>query len=542
VRVPIRFSLRALLLLLSAATGAQAQRVAGVVRDSASGRPIPGAVVMAVDATGASVARTIADATGGFRLELGANAQVLQIRRIGFYPRDIALTDAVRANAAALAVALRQVTATLEAVVVKSARSCPTSSTTEQAMALWEQARIGFLASVVARDARPATVRTIRHTQLVADGSMLQNGFTRFDGSAARPFPSVRTAADLAAAGYAFPNGSTWLYFPPDADILMDDAFRATHCFGLGPADRARPGQISVAFTPTPLAPGAISHVEVSGTLWLDRAPLGLRSLDFTFERAVGLGLARGAGGSLSFRTADNGVTIVDRWASLFSATIGGTNVTKFQGGELLSARWPDGASITRALNTIEGKVVEQGTGRPLPGVVVAVPSTPMVALTSSTGTFTFRDVPPGPYRVEADDPTGNPFLLGRSGTAEVTVREGRPATVELQMPPLETIAANRCGMQKLAKERSAIALRVIDSVGNAFSRQPLIIWWGAMEQWAADTVRVQTSSSGRLFLCDLVPNLVHIDVLDHRGVPVTVAQVFTHPAGVFPVTIRLAR
>lgn len=132
-----------------------AQRITGVVRDSATSGFIPGAVVTLTDGSGKSLARTLSDANG--RYTLGAQPQGIALRviRIGFRPNSLRVGNAME-SPLTIDVPLSRIPALLAPMDVVSKAICSDAPDRRSAAALWEQARAGLLASVVAREARPA--------------------------------------------------------------------------------------------------------------------------------------------------------------------------------------------------------------------------------------------------------------------------------------------------------------------------------------------------------------------------------------------------
>jgi hypothetical protein len=89
------------LLALAATLGttAAAQELRGTVRDSASGLPIPGAVLVLHDAAGNVIARNITSDRGQYRVVLRPEARRIQVLRLSAYRvgsvfRGRGLTDA----------------------------------------------------------------------------------------------------------------------------------------------------------------------------------------------------------------------------------------------------------------------------------------------------------------------------------------------------------------------------------------------------------------------------------------------------------------
>ena len=77
------------------ATDARAQTLRGTVRDSASGVPIPGAVVTLLDSAAGVAARSTTDGGGQFRAVLvGNGVRAVRVVRLGFRPRTVTLPAA----------------------------------------------------------------------------------------------------------------------------------------------------------------------------------------------------------------------------------------------------------------------------------------------------------------------------------------------------------------------------------------------------------------------------------------------------------------
>ena len=78
-------------LLLSAARLAAAQELRGTVSDSASRQPIPGAVLLFIDATGQTIGRNITNERGEYRAVLSPEIRRMRVLRLGFRPRDVSV-------------------------------------------------------------------------------------------------------------------------------------------------------------------------------------------------------------------------------------------------------------------------------------------------------------------------------------------------------------------------------------------------------------------------------------------------------------------
>src|SRR5438067_148652 len=270
---------RGLLLLVAASGWARAQQVSGVVVDSTTAAPVSGAVVQLLDSAGRAVARTIADRTGRYRLTTVGTATRLQAIRIGYRPRELrvdpsAANDDVR-------ILMHRLPIELEPVHVVDDRNCPDRKDRGEALALWDEARAGLLATIVARESKPGSITSaVFERRLTGNGRSIEHQqVQRVSAETARPFVAGRDSG-FAALGFMDESGTDRIYQAPDADVLLDPQFGATHCFSLAKADRDHPGQTGLAFEP---ARGRESLVEITGVLWIDRAAAALKSLQFRF-------------------------------------------------------------------------------------------------------------------------------------------------------------------------------------------------------------------------------------------------------------------
>jgi hypothetical protein len=405
---------------------AAAQELRGVVRDSASRLPIPGAVVTLQDSTAAPVARTITNERGQFRaVLLGGGVRRVRVIRLGFRPAVVTLpepTDGV----IRVDVVMASVSMSLTPVQVNAGPSCPRRGDRAVALGVLEQARAGLLATVVARSDKPAhmmRLRAIRTMDGFTDRILHQR--VRVDtGATFGSFGAARNATDFVRNGFTADSGGQTVFYGPDAEVLLDDRFAAGYCFHMMDADRGRPNQIGLGFGPAARKNG---RVDVDGALWIDTVARALVDIDFRY-----LGIDPRAepfrpGGRISFREMPNGVVVIDRWSirlvtgnrntsdPFYSVirplTPDGRPVSRdrsFYGvevwGELARATWPDGYSWAGPLGTLHLRVVDP-EGKPVPGTIVRLADTDYEATADSSGNIELPDLVPGPYAVSLIDP-----------------------------------------------------------------------------------------------------------------------------------------
>ena len=139
----------------------RAQELRGAVRDSASRRPIAGAVLLLLDSAGATLGRNITNERGEYRIALVPAIRSMRVQRIGFRPRTM-MVPRVESGVANLDVSMLALPTFLEPVKVVDRLNCPKRSDAAIAFALWDQARAALLATVVAREANQAIIVRLR--------------------------------------------------------------------------------------------------------------------------------------------------------------------------------------------------------------------------------------------------------------------------------------------------------------------------------------------------------------------------------------------
>ena len=464
---------------LAAVSSARAQRVHGTLTDSATHEPVSGAVVTVVDSAGAFLARTIADAGGRFSVLRLPAARRLRVVRIGYRPRDRALAP----DDSIADLAMQPVAAMLDAVAASDTRICPGRSPAGDALDLWEQARAGLLASLVERESSPPRVRlrTFRRTLEPVRRASLGDTIEYRDLVVDRSFVAARPPWAFAEYGYMRESiDGSREYLAPDEGVLLDPTFAATHCLRLIGGDGPRAGEIGIAFDPVP-DPARDTLVDVSGVLWLDRANIRLRGLEFHYTNLEPE--ARGSGGEITFATMPTGVPFIEKWvihstvlawdaersdlarrpvprsARYNTRTLG----YRETGGQIAAADWPDGTRWSSTLPKIAGVVVNRD-GSPAAGARVWLRDTRDTARTDAAGRFEFAPMPPGAYVVAASDST-----LAREGVSRVVPTRAMlfnnlGADLRLEFHPRSEILPMLCPAGAYKPGSGVVLARVVDA------------------------------------------------------------------------------
>ena len=504
--------------LLSAST-AFGQRVHGVVLNRLSHDPVPGAVVSVLDSGGTSLARDLTNAAGRYSLSISSRVARLRVVRIGFSPQETTLAAATADGE--LDITLDPLPSLLQRVSVSAAAECPSRPDQSQALGLWEQARAALLASVAARETRPGDMQILEYRRMYDDSKrVLYWQQERVVAShTARPFVPVAAASVFAARGFRVASGGDTVLAAPDADILLDDGFAATHCFRIVQSDSAHPGEVGLAFAPAP----ARDHlVDIRGALWIDRDRASLVSLEFRYTGLSHEQTAGGSGGRMEFRTMPNGVVFIDRWSidavsgrpymGAAGNASGGRSVVIVSGGEITTARWDDSTRWVAKMASVRGRITG-GPGTDSGGVRVWLPGTADTTTSDSTGHFRFDGLLPGRYRVAAAAaPT-----LAAVGIAQNVSQDSANATLAdtggaiVHLDSASVAARGVCGNPHGAMPFTVLLLRVSD--GDHWN----VPWDSVTATWKAPSTRVlgipighqgrrlaMTDPDGRAALCNL--------------------------------------
>jgi hypothetical protein len=460
-----------------AATRLGAQELRGVVRDSMSRQPIPGAVLVFLDSFGATLGRNITNERGEYRVVLHPAMRRLHVLRIGFRPRDATIpSDA--SGGATLDIAMVMVPHLLEATRVLDNPACSRRPDRAPAFALWEQAKAALLATIVAREANPPrVVRYSYERTMDRDGERAVHQSIFVDtAETSRPFLSADSAASFVDHGFRDDSAGIGIFHGPDADVLLDDAFARGYCFGLADRDAQRPGQIGLSFEP---AKRRRNRIDITGAVWIDTASRALVDLVWKYE-GLDYRLNRyDPGGRVSFRTMANGSVMIDRWSI---RVVGGGSTqmyvangermafarepqVKETGGELADAQWRDGTAWHAKLAFLQGSA-HLRSGSPA-GRKIRLVDTPYEATIDSAGHFYMADLLPGPYEIGVVDDALTP--LGLLLTSNLHFEAVRDSTVQVafELATADAYVAATCDGDAQAFTDAVLVGRVLMPNGS---------------------------------------------------------------------------
>lgn len=537
----------AALLLVLCAPIARSQELRGVVRDSASGQPIPGAVLVLLDTAGRVLGRNITNESGAYRLALDPAIRRIRVLRIGFRPRELEVAAGSR-TAQQLNLVMAAIPTLLEPVHVVDNPACPRRPDRAAAFALWEQAKAALLATVVAREANPAQV--LRYTfdrTMSRDGRTVAHQIVRADSATTtRPFAASGSAAEFVEHGFRDDSSEIGIYYGPDAEVLLDDAFTSAYCFRLADRDVARPGQVGIAFDAAKRRRG---RVTIDGAVWIDTTARSM--VDVLWHYAgVEIAIERyEPGGHVWFREMPNGSMVIDRWYIRLPDVVRDARRPRSvlrtelheRGGELVHAQWPDGPAWQAALGFLHGAVTLNGAAAP--GRVVQLLDTPYQAVTDSAGQFTMRDLLPGPYQIGFVDSTLATIGLLLSEGTQFTAARDSVTDVTLEAPTTRDYAAGLCGRDALPVSEVVLAIRVRqasgESVGDATVRVRADVGDGVVRELAHGS----TDNRGLVHMCHAPAGAAIFVSAEHEGYRVGTKSAQTaHPLTAIDVRLEPQR
>ncbi|MDB4876844.1 MAG: hypothetical protein JWM41_3290 [Gemmatimonadetes bacterium] len=506
-----------------ATTPAAAQRVRGTVRDSASGEPIPGAVVWLTDSAGNFLARSVGDEKGRFAVMRLVGSARLHAVRIGFRPQELAFDPA--ANDTMFTLRMSTLPPLLAPMSASGRRVCGGAKGTGEALDAWEQARAALLASVVSREATPPSIRVVSFSRKIdaLTGQVTHQSVRSRTQLGDRSYVAGRPGWAFAEEGYMLEakNGER-TFFAPDEGVLLDPTFAGTHCMHVIEGRGPRRDEVGIAFEPVG-EHGRDTLVDITGVLWLRRGTPELRSMEFQYTSLEPA--ARGSGGEIVFRSMPNGAPMIERW-SIKSAQIAFDNPSR--AGELRH-RLPDrvqrGSSRLLAYHEFGGAVawsdwkgthvpgtslrevtgqVTQLNGRPGVGARVWLENTSDTTTTDSLGYFVIPDVVPGRYAVRAADSTLAAVGVTRGWAGVDATKQRVEPVLIFYFGVLEVLGA-RCHGQVIPDGTGILLGRVTDADGGAVLSARIEAHWSQTSP-AADQLKpdrtADVDDDGRFAVC----------------------------------------
>lgn len=442
--------------LVAIACTAVAQSVTGTVRDSVSRRPVSGVVVMLLDSAGTTIVRNLTNERGEYRVLRGAAARTARFVRIGFTPRDLLLPQR-DSTGTRLDVSMLALPNLIQAIHIRENSNCRVRTDRAQALGLWEQARAGLLATIVAREENPAKVWRLGFYRVMdGNSTVIERQRVESDSAEAtgKTYIAAHAASDFVRLGFSTDSLASATFFGPDADVLLSDAFALAYCFEIADHEKSRPNQIGLRFLPADHRKG---RVDIDGTLWIDSVARALVDVEYKYLNVEAGAVRFRPGGYVSFHSMKNGVVMIDRWwIRVVSASkdtmMNGNGRLRYRdwlfaeedGGELARATWPDGTDFRAPLGALRVRAIKKD-GKPAPGTILSLVATHYYGTADANGLVVIKDLLPGPYAVRIIDPRIAELGIGLPTSLRFVAARDSTAIATLTIPTVESMIAERC-------------------------------------------------------------------------------------------------
>ena len=449
----------ACLVSLLAPALAEGQVVRGRLLDALDGSSIGTAMIVLVNPQELEEARVLSRSNSGlFQLEAPRPGSYrLRAERIGYATSysdffDLAVGDTlvIEIRADVEAISLRGI----EAVADRQCRVRPGEGLA--VTRVWEEARKALEAAAWTQELGLYRYNVLRIKRRLdrRERRVLTEDRIYSELLAAAPYVS-RPADSLRAEGFARYSPEESVFWAPDAEVLLSDAFLDTHCLLIRGGQNNEAGVVGLDFEPVPNR----TVPEIAGTMWLDQETSRLRRLEFEYQNLDAPESLTDAepGGWVEFHALPDGTWIVTSWslrvfrARLDPGTPGNRSNVELDGvtleqGEVLRAQGNEGTVFRGSSGRRIAGTVFDSTGVGLPGARVFVAGEGTEVLTDAQGHFELTHLGTGTYTVQWE----HPYLMQLAYQPEwAEVRMGQDIDelelIEFEAPSLEEVINDIC-------------------------------------------------------------------------------------------------
>ena len=471
-----------LLMLLSASRGA-AQPVVGVVVEEATGAPLPGAMVMLFDSTGRRVSRALTNAAGRFLVRArDSGPHQITVERIGYAdwttgPFEPGSGDDL------LTIRVPVKAIRLDGLDVKGGRRCEVRPDEGKATArVWEEVRKALAAEEYTREASLYRYTLVNYNrELDRRGRKILRELTTVYENLPQAFRSF-PIQDLVNRGFVQVVEDSTIYYAPDAEALLSDAFLGTHCFGLREGKGGDRDRIGLVFRP--LEDRKVPEIE--GVLWVDAATAELVRLEYDYRNLVRTREVGEAGGEVAFTRLPDGAWIVREWR------IRMPDLEHLLNGRLWRMGYTEDAGVTWAITDARGRTIlhaetasisgvvtdSAGTGPPPEPVVVELVGTGAQTIPQGDGSFLLTGLSDGRHVVRVVRPLLANWGIASPSTAVAEGRPGEIAHVRLRTPSITDALVAACGGAPRPGGVTAFLGRITRAGGAAAGEMTVVVRW----------------------------------------------------------------
>ena len=482
-----KFALVAALFALPLSVSAQTVLVR-VIGDDGGG-PLVGAVTSLIDDSGRMVTNTLTDERGrALFAQMPEGIYTVRAEMIGKSTAETDVFEIVNGTTLTRDLMLESSAIILEGIeVAADGGRCQVRPGGEGLLVsdVWEEARKALSAASITDQVGAYRYELMSYDRQLdrRSGTILSEEQRRQEGYMTTPFES-RPAEDLVANGFAQRDGRDFLYYAPDATVLLSDAFLDTHCFRVAES-RNDEGFVGLGFEPT----GDDKSVpDIQGTMWLDPGTAELQWLEYQYTYLDEEMTSEMVGGRVDFERMPNGTWIVPEWWIRMPIM---ENQTGFDrrvrnyiaqyhqtGGLVLEVREAGGRSLGQRAQTggIEG-VVRDSLGVPQRGVRIGVVGSNQEVYSNTEGEYSITGLTEGRYQVRFVDAN-----LGDMGyipnPVERDVIRGEMAFLDFFTPSIGDVLLEACEGVERARGTVLLAGTVLDGRDRPVANAQVQVSW----------------------------------------------------------------
>lgn len=511
------------------------QDVQGQLIALGTGQPLEGALVSLLDAHGTQRGGYLTNQAGRFSIRApGPGHFTLRAERIGFEIVTSQPFELAKGQVFQIRLEMSEEPIQLEELTVVGDRKCVVRPEEGMALArIWDEVRKALTVQQWTEQEGLNRFRVLGYQRELDPETRLAISETqRMDEWATRnPIRSL-PAEKLLGDGFIQRNSEgEYIYYGPDATVLLSDAFLDTHCFSLELDDQPS-DLIGLSFEPVIRR----SLPDISGTLWLDGESARLQFLEFGYTWSPWMEAASVAEGRVYFEELPGGSWIVSRWWIRMPKMVQNTGlmtgggmgfrvrgITEAGGEVVQVSSTTQRRSGDSAAGTLTGLVWDSLRSSPLVGAEVYLSGTEFSATTDSTGRYHLPGIREGVFRVVLTHPRLDSLGVSPS-VGEVSMTADAALELPLGIPSRVSFLSALCSESGWAPGTSAVVGTVRDEEnGLPIEGATVVLEWTdyrsvANREILADVQRTEVLSDerGRFRACG-VPSLVILTARGHK-------------------------